>query len=296
MAMYATRSHTTLPARRSFDLPGGTMAAWHWPNPGAPRLVFVHANGFCASAYRRILEPLADTYDILAPDLRGHGRTALPADPATHRSWDVYARDLLALIERLGRRPDVMAGHSMGAVAALIAASRLPDVPRLALIEPVVLPRSVYAVSRSPLGFLMRNRLAIARQARRRRNGWPDRAAALARYAGHPTFRRWAAGTLEDYLEDGLRETEAGTVVLACNPAWEAANYEAQGHDLGRAARRAAPQARVLKAEHGSTVVRAPALTGRGARLTDMDGVGHLAPMEAPERVATWLKQAAAPG
>ena len=188
----------------------------------------------------------------------------------------------------------------MGATTALLAAARLETVPRLALIEPVVLPRPVYWVARSPLHALNRNRMPIARQARRRRNGWPDRDAAVARYEKHPGFRRWAAGVVADYMTDGLREGPAhageggGGVALACDPLWEAANYEAQGHDPERAARRAAGRAAVLKAQHGSTLMRPGALTRHGAALTVMDGVGHLAPMEAPDRVADWLAQAVA--
>ena len=280
----------TKPEQTIIPFADGEMALRCWRNPGKPLLLFAHANGFCGSAYVPLLAPLGAEYEIWVPDLRGHGQTRLPADPSTHRSWDIYADDLLQLIDRIGRQPDVMAGHSMGAVSSLLTASRLEHVPALRLIEPVVLPVSVYLMASGPLGSLMKGRLPIARQARRRRNGWPDRSAALARYTNHPTFKRWAPGLLEAYLEGGLTDADDGRVVLACDPEWEAVNYEAQGHDIGRAARRAAPRARVLKAEFGSTVVRPGALTKRGAELTFMDGVGHLAPMEAPDRVRDWLK------
>ncbi|WP_138511292.1 alpha/beta fold hydrolase [Maricaulis alexandrii] len=277
------------PEETFIALADGEMAVRRWANPGKPVLLFAHANGFCGSAYTPFLAPLARDYEIIVPDLRGHGRTRLQANPDTHRSWDIYARDLLALIGTLGRQPDIMAGHSMGAVSSLLAASKLDVVPRLVLIEPVVMPPSAYWVFGGPLRSFFKNRMPIARQARRRRNGWPDRAAALARYANHPTFKRWAPGMLEAYLQDGLSEQADGTIALSCDPAWEAANYEAQGHDIARAARKAASRASVLKAEYGSTVIRPATLTGQGASLTRMDGVGHLAPMEAPDRVRDWF-------
>lgn len=276
-----------------FALPDGAVSARVWANPGKPFLLFLHANGFCASAYRQLLAPLAADYEIVAPDLRGHGRTTLPADAQTHRSWDIYADDQVALMSHWGRIPDVMAGHSMGATTALLTAARLETVPRLALVEPVLLPRPVYWVARSPLHALNRNRMPIARQARRRRNGWADRDAAVARYEKHPGFRRWAGGVVADYMTDGLKDEPAGGVALACDPLWEAANYEAQGHDLAGAARRAGARASVLKAEHGSTVMRPGLLTRHGARLDRLDGVGHLAPMEAPARVSAWLADTA---
>ena len=59
-------------------------------------LVFVHANGFNAMTYRSLLAPLSGTLRIWAPDLRGHGLTRLPADPANRRSWTDHRDDLIA--------------------------------------------------------------------------------------------------------------------------------------------------------------------------------------------------------
>lgn len=112
------------PARDTIRLPDGEMALLHWPAQDRPRLVFAHANGFCASAYRQMLSRLAHRFDIIAMDLRGHGRTRLPADPAAHTSWDLYADDLAALYATLDRPPDLLAGHSMGAASSLMAAAR----------------------------------------------------------------------------------------------------------------------------------------------------------------------------
>ncbi len=54
------------------------------PPDRAPDLVFLHANGFNARAYRTILEPLAASLRILAPDQRGHGATTLATDRPAH--------------------------------------------------------------------------------------------------------------------------------------------------------------------------------------------------------------------
>ncbi len=287
----------TVPDYHDYPLSDGILSARVWPNPGAPLLVFAHATGFCASAYDRMLGPLSDRFEIVAPDLRGHGRTSLPADPATHRSWDIYASDLLALLAQLPARPQLMAGHSMGAVCALLAASRMELAPEpapvLALIEPVVMPLSVSLAARWPWPNLMKGRVGLAGSARRRANHWADRAAALERYSRHRAFARWAPGVLEDYLVDGLAEDENG-VRLACDPQWEAAIYEAQGHDVLRAARRVGDRAHVLKVAHGSTVLNSAGLKRRGLSIERMEGVGHLAPMEAPDRVAGWISGIAA--
>lgn len=278
----------TLPAYRDYALSDGVLSARIWPNPGAPLLVFAHANGFCARAYDRMLTPLADHFEIIAPDLRGHGRTRLPAEPQTHRSWDIYAADLQALYAQLPQAPAILSGHSMGAVSTLLAAANMPGSPVLALVEPVILPLSFNLMARWPWHHLLKGRFGLAKQARRRANGWPDRAAATERYRRHKAFASWAPGVLEDYLADGLAEDGTG-VHLACDPQWEAANYEAQAHDFLRAARRSGDRTHVLKAARGSTVVNSSALLRRGVSIEQLDGVSHLAPMEAPERVAAWI-------
>jgi alkanesulfonate monooxygenase SsuD/methylene tetrahydromethanopterin reductase-like flavin-dependent oxidoreductase (luciferase family) len=48
---------------------------------------------------------------------------------------------------------------------------------------------------------------------------------------------------------------------------------------------------RVFKAAHGSTLINADSLVRRGVGVERMDGVGHLAVMEQPERVAAWIRQ-----
>jgi len=274
--------------RETVRVNDGEMAVLHWPAPSRPRLVFAHANGFCASAARRMLAGLADKFDIIAPDLRGHGRTRLPADPATLTCWSVHADDLLALCAALDRPPDYLAGHSMGASSMLLAASRMADAPPLALIEPVVLPGLAARAARTPLWALFKRSMAISKTARKRTNAWPDRAAVRARYGDKANFARWAPGVLDDYLADGLEET-GDAVRLACDPAWEAANYEAQAHDLMDAMRRVRAAVRICKAEHGSTVLNQAGLVRRGAQVEMMDGAGHLAVMEQPERIAAWI-------
>lgn len=281
----------TEPVRTQFPLDDGVMAAWRWPNPGAPLLVFAHANGFNGGVYRKLLTPLAGRFEIIAPDLRGHGRTTLPADPRTHVSWDIYARDLLALYAQLDRTPDLLAGHSMGASSTLLAASQMNQSPQLALIEPVVLPPSLYRMARTPLWRFMKGIIKQGQMARKRTKNWPDKGSVITRYKSRPTFAHWAEGVLEDYLEDGLSQTPDG-VRLSCDPEWEAANFEGQAHNILKAARIVGDRAIVLKASKASTVINARGLIDRGLRVESIEG-GHLAPMEHPLPVSDWLSQVA---
>ncbi|MFN3958348.1 MAG: alpha/beta fold hydrolase [Parvularculaceae bacterium] len=274
---------------------GGEVALLRFGREGAPPLLFAHANGFCASAYRRMLEALGDRFDVFAVDLRGHGRTRLPAEPGGHRSMAVFGEDLrrvrAALAALAAKGPWTLAGHSLGGVAAATAAAGEADVAALRLIEPVAMPKRWSMLAASPVWPLIAPRIPLVRAAARRRSRWPDRRSALASYAAKPFFAGWAEGIIEDYLEDGLLADGEG-VRLACAPAWEAANFAAQANDLWGALKRCKAPISVLAAAHPSSTV--PEGSERrfrrlGARVDRLAGVTHLVPFEKPQVAAAFL-------
>lgn len=249
-------------------------------------LVFCHANGFNALTYRHLLSPVADAgHRILAIDMRGHGLSQLEADPGDgHGSWLGYRDDLIGLLEVLEAPPRLVAGHSMGGTSGLLAAGLRPDlVQRLVLLDPVVMPEGL-AQSLGPEGF--RNS-PLAAGARRRRNQFDSREAALAAYLGRGAFRTWPAEVLADYLADGLVPSEAGGFKLACSPEWESANFAAHYHNPWESFFGSRCPVRILRAEEGSTcniMDRADELIATG-RITveTIPGTSHFLPMEVPD-------------
>lgn len=279
------------PARITVDIDGGDIAGWRWMNEHKPPLLFCHATGFCASVYKRMLQAVSADFDIFAIDLRGHGRSTLPADPRRLRSWNIYARDIAAFLDHSHKTDWTLAGHSMGGVTITMAAQGRADIRALKLIEPVAIPPSYALAAKTPFwGFFARN-IPLVRQAARRRAAWPDRASAAASYTRKALFAHWADGVLADYLEDGLAETPEG-VRLACEPAWEAATFAAHANDFWTAVAKAPAPITVLAADHPSTTTRADArerFKRRGASVTLISGVSHLAPMENPGLVADFI-------
>jgi len=55
----------------------GEMSVLRYGEKDAPPLMFGHANGFCASAYRQMFEALGERFDIFGVDLRGFGATMI---------------------------------------------------------------------------------------------------------------------------------------------------------------------------------------------------------------------------
>lgn len=232
----------------------GDMAVLDFGDPKRPvDLVFVHANGFNAMTYRSLLAPLSGSLRLWAPDLRGHGATTLPTRTEGRRGWSDHRDDLIALLDALDGPPVVLAGHSMGGTAALLAAAERPDrVSRLVLFDPVIWTRWMAGLFQLPLFDRLSGGIPLVRGALRRRAVFDNREQAMAAYLGRGAFRGWPEMMLADYLTDGLAETDQG-FALTCPPAWEASNYAAQAHDPWRALRQVDGPVRILKGEAGST-------------------------------------------
>lgn len=279
------------PTRFSVSLRGGELAGWRWRREGAPALLFCHATGFCASAYKQMLHRLAARFDVYALDMRGHGRTRLEADPAHLRSWRIYAEDIAAFLDAERRAAWRLAGHSMGGVVVALAALGRTNVAALRLVEPVA-PSPLYAqIAGTFIWPYLVRRMPLVRQAKNRRARWTDRATVIDAYKRKPLFRGWAGGALADYLEDGLIDDDEG-VRLACDPRWEAATFAAQANDFWSAVSAAPAPVAVLAADHCSSTVW-PAARRRfrraGAGLDEIAGVTHLAPMEKPALTAEFI-------
>jgi pimeloyl-ACP methyl ester carboxylesterase len=256
-------------------------------------LLFLHANGFNALTYRRVLAPLADRYRILAADQRGHGATTLPTATEGRRGWSDFRDDFLVLLGALDIRNAVLAGHSMGGATCLGAAARdLGRARSLVLFDPVILSRESLALAKS--GGLPHSTLIDG--ARRRRAEFPTRQAAFDTFRKRSAFASWPDDMLTDYVEQGFRDLPGGGVRLACEPAWEASTYEAQDNDPWSDLAAVRAPVEILKAESGSTCrtdEEEERLTADGrVRIETARGTTHFLPMERPELATEWLARA----
>ncbi|NBB64526.1 alpha/beta fold hydrolase [Pseudomonas sp. ODNR1LW] len=274
---------------------GGLMSVLDFGDPERPvDLIFSHANGFNAATYRTLLSPLSASLRIWAPDLRGHGGSSLPIFARPKASWLDHRDDLLSLLDALDGPPVVLAGHSMGGTASLLAAAERPDrVSSLVLFDPVIWKRSTFLIFNLPFAHRLLAGIPIAKATRRRRALFDSREQALAAYRGRGAFKGWPDMVLADYLSEGLIETKEG-YRLAADPAWEAANYAAQAHDPWRALRRYPGPTRILKAERGALTFVPTSPRGLDhVKVEVVPGGGHLFPMTHGDAVRDALFDAA---
>ena len=284
------------PKRLEFDLPGrgpGRLSALEFgPGDRPYDLIFLHANGFNAGTYRRILEPLAQTRRILAIDQRGHGASTLTTTPEGRTDWSDFRDDLLALLEVLEAKDVVLSGHSMGGTTSLLAAAATPTrVRALVLFDPVILPGPPGSIEARGAGHS-----PMVQAALRRRAVFPSRKAALDAYRGRGAFRTWPEEILADFVESGFVDLPGGDVRLACEPAWEASSYASHGHDPWLAFEVSTCPIDILRAEEASTC----SVDGHLAELTHSGRVHvetiarstHFLPMERLDVVQRALTKA----
>src|SRR5262245_22930483 len=98
-------------------------------------LPLVLAHVYCTSInlWRHQIPLLAQRYQVIAYDARGHGLSSAPAGKE-HYTLQQLVADMYALLHHLGISQAYIAGHSMGGATAAGFAAKYPETTRAALI------------------------------------------------------------------------------------------------------------------------------------------------------------------
>ena len=96
-------------------------------------VVLLHGYAETSHMWRPLIAKLADKHTVIAPDLRGFGQSAAPADGYTKAAM---ARDIHALVKNLKYDRIRLVGHDIGLMVAYAYAAQYPaEVDRLVLME-----------------------------------------------------------------------------------------------------------------------------------------------------------------
>jgi len=90
---------------------------------GTP-LLLIHGFPLSGQLYQSQLAGLSNRFQVITPDLRGFGKSQAPDANA---SIEIYAKDMLALLDRLGIQTAIIGGHSMGGQITLEMYRERPD-------------------------------------------------------------------------------------------------------------------------------------------------------------------------
>lgn len=112
-----------------------------------PVLVLVHGITSTSETWRRVMAPLAERYCVIAPDLRGHGRSARPRGDYSLGAHASGVRDLLVTLER---ERATFVGHSLGGGIVMQLAYQFPELcERLVLVSSGGLGAEVHGALRA---------------------------------------------------------------------------------------------------------------------------------------------------
>ncbi len=101
-------------------------------------VVLLHGHPRTHTTWHRVAPRLADSFFVVCPDLRGYGRSTLPADAPEHAqsSKRAMAGDVVSLMRHLGHEQFAVVGHDRGALAAFRTAVDYPHaVTRLVVMD-----------------------------------------------------------------------------------------------------------------------------------------------------------------
>jgi pimeloyl-ACP methyl ester carboxylesterase len=122
-----------MPQRRTFTNNSMTISYLQWSDRGMP-LLLLHGMADHALVWSSLGDYLSSNYQVIAPDLRGHGESG---KPATGYHFQDYIGDLRALMNHLGWTQAHILGHSWSAKIAAIWATQQPEVFKsLILVDP----------------------------------------------------------------------------------------------------------------------------------------------------------------
>ena len=116
---------------RYADLDG--VRTWYDERGEGDPLVLLHGGLTDSRVFEGNVAGLADRFRVFLPERRGHGHTPDVAGPL---GMELMAQDTIAFLDKIVGGPARLVGFSAGAVVALLAALRRPDVvDRLVLVS-----------------------------------------------------------------------------------------------------------------------------------------------------------------
>lgn len=260
------------------------MALTYDRTGGGDPLVLIHGLGSARTVWSLVAPALSETFDVVAVDLPGHGRTPWVADtPMSPRS---LADSVLATLDALRVGRAHLLGNSLGGWIALELAAAHPDrVASVTALAPAGMRDEPLA--RVSFGFKLNRYLAVALRPLVPFILANERLRAIGFARNSPVWRTWSLETCRDAAEAMATSRGYGAALNAT---------------LGRVAdcTRHVPPSIPLTVVFGDSDVILPPRTSQSrrylpahARWLEWQRCGHAIQLDHPERVVALVREIA---
>lgn len=206
---------------------GAEIMIRRWNTGPSQRILISHGNGLAVDGFRAFGEALMDEFEVIAFDLRNHGRS--PGRPEATDHWPRFIADIPEIWAHVeaafGPRPTHGAFHSMSSVCTLLSQLDTPlPWQSLSLFEPPIPPG--ISVDFAEDFRLMHEQMATRCEGRRRRFESPEQL--VRSFLRADAFRGIPENSVRMLAEASLLRDDADPQCpwrLACPPEVEARNY-----------------------------------------------------------------------
>lgn len=150
------RAGADWPNREASRFEQAGQIRWHVQRMGSgPSLLLLHGTGASTHSWRDLIPLLAMDFDVIAPDLPGHGFTRIQS--RRQCALPAMSRAVAELCLHLDAQPAVIVGHSAGAAVALQCVLDARLHPRMVIgLNPALAPfRGLAGVIFPPLAKLL---------------------------------------------------------------------------------------------------------------------------------------------
>jgi lipase len=285
----------------TFEVPvaGGKLnVARAGPPATAAKRVAIAAHGMTPAlmTWRTVARRLDEDICLLAPDLRGRGRSANLPGPY---GMAAHVADLIAVLDHVGAPSAVLVGHSIGAYAVERLAGDHPERATAVVLLDSGLPFSAPGVSEEIIG------VGVGRAMLPLAVTYPSVERAVQAYRTHPAMVEDWDDDVEAYVRYNLAE-RGGSVRLGASPAAVRTDATDMAVDdaNGTALDRVGAPVHLLRAERGlfndapvisEDQLREFAGTYPWVRIEEVPGSNHytvvIGPGPGPYRVAAAIEE-----
>jgi 3-oxoadipate enol-lactonase len=250
----------------------GSGLGLRYKTRGAGRIVvLLHPVGLRAEFWDPVVAELENSFRLIAPDARGHGESDWDGKPF---SLDDLAGDVIGLLRAVGGAPAVLVGCSMGGMVAQGVALQAPD-----LAAGVVVANTTHTRTDQGRGVMEQRAIEAAK-------GMP--------IVLQTTLSRWFSNEVQRSQPDIVERARAW--LLEADPIVHSWSWRAI-RDLNYGERLKDVRVPALAIGGTDDQSAAPSAVEAMSRVfphgtyREMEGVGHLSPLEQPARFAAHLRE-----